>query len=194
MNAARPLLLPALLLVASGASAAVTAPAAPLPAQWRSYDILIELQGLPRTYSCDELWYRVRDVLLALGARAYMTLTPYDCGTTRGGEARSPRVQARFQLPYVLKGAETRYAELNVHEQPVRLAPGSPRSLQAQDCELVRQLRGTLLAGLPLHVALADFNCSGAQQSYSLTVDAPLRAADTPAGRAADAAGTAPRS
>ena len=152
---------------------AATAPAAPLPAQWRSYDILLDLQELPRTYSCDELWYRVRDVLLALGARAYMTLTPYDCGTTHSGAARSPRVQVRFQLPYVLKGADVRYAELNVREQPVRLTPGSPHSLQPGDCELVRQLRGTLLSALPLHVEAADFNCSGARESYSVTVEAP---------------------
>jgi hypothetical protein len=179
VSAAR-LLLPTVLLAAGG-QAAATAPAASLPAQWRSYDILLDLQGLPRTYSCDELWYRVRDVLLALGARAYMTLTPYDCGTTRSGEARSPRVHARFQLPYVLKGADTRYAEISVHEQPVQLAPGSPRSLQPQDCELVRQLQGTLLAGLPLQVGHAQFNCSGAQPAYSLTLDAPI-AAGAPAG------------
>ena len=192
MSAARRLLLPALLLAVSGAQAAATGPAPPLPAQWRSYDILLELQSLPRTYSCDELWYRVRDVLLALGARAYMTITPYDCGTPHGGEARSPRVQVRFQLPYVLKGADVRYAELGVHEQAVRLTPGTPHSLQPEDCELVRQLQGTLLAGLPLHVGSAEFHCSGTHESWSLTVEAPL-AATAPAGRAA-ANGAAPRS
>lgn len=194
MNAARPLLLPALLLAASGTQAGATEVGAPRPAQWRSYDILLELQALPRTYSCDELWYRVRDVLLTLGARAYMTVTPYDCGTTHSGEARSPRVQVRFQLPYVLKGTDVRYGELNVREQAVRLAPGSPHSLVAADCELVRQLQGELLAALPLHAAAADFNCSGAHPSYSLTVDAPLRAPGTPAGSAPAAASTAPRS
>jgi hypothetical protein len=173
---------------AAGAQAA-TGPAAPLPAQWRSYDILLELQALPRTYSCDELWYRVRDVLLALGARAYMTITPYDCGTTHGGAARSPRVQARFQLPYVLNGADTRYAELNARAQAVRLAPGSPRSLQAQDCELVRQLQGELLAALPLHADTAEFNCNGAQQSYALTIEAAT-AASAPAGKVAAAPGS----
>ena len=192
MSAAR-LLLPITLLLAVGAARA-TAPAAPLPAQWRSYDILLDLQGLPRTYSCDELWYRVRDILLALGARAYMTITPYDCGTTRGGEARSPRVQVRFQLPYVLKGADARYAEIGAHEQPVRLAPGSPRSLQPQDCELVRQLQGTLLAGLPLPVGQSEFNCSSTPPAYSLTLAAPF-AVGTPAGApvVAPAAAAAPR-
>ena len=192
MNTARALL-PTLLLAMAGGGFAATPPAsAPLPAQWRSHDVLIELQALPRTYSCDELWYRVRDVLLAIGARAYMTITPYDCGTTHGGEARSPRVQARFQLPYVLEGADRRYSELDVSEQPVRLTPGSPHSLQAADCELMRQLQGTLLAGLQLHVAAAQFNCSGAQPSYSLTVDVP-HALGSAGARTADSGGK-PRS
>ena len=165
-------------LAAGQTLASVTPPTAtPTPAEWRSYDVLIEFHGLPRTYSCDDLWYKVRDVLLLLGARAYMTLTPYDCGTPQGGEARSPRMEAKFQMPEPLQGAATRYAETTVSERAVRLAPGSPRSLQPADCELVRQLQETLVAGLPLlRVTAADFSCTAAAKSFTLTVDAPLTA------------------
>jgi hypothetical protein len=161
------------------------------PAEWRTYDLLLDFQDLPRTYSCDELWYKFRDVLRKLGARAYMTITPYDCGYLGGGEARSPHVEVKFQLPQPLQGAATRYAQISVIDQPVRLAPGAPRTLLPSDCEFVRQLQGTLLAALPLHVTVADFDCSAAPASFALTVDALLAA--RAASRHAQTVGAAPR-
>lgn len=176
--------LPLLLLPALAAGQTLTSTAPPItstPAEWKSYDVLVEFRKLPRTYSCDELWYKVRDVLLKLGARAYMTITPYDCGSSRGGEARSPRVEVKFQLPEPLQGPATRYAQTSVRQQAVQLAPGSPGSLKSDDCELMRQLQETLLAGLPLHVATAAFSCTSGGGSFALTVDArlPVRASAT---------------
>ena len=187
MNALRTLLTGLILVAASGAQATTAsappgaappsaAPGAAAPAQWRTYDILVVLRNLPRTYSCDELWYKFRDVLLTLGARAYMTLTPYDCGYAGGGEARSPRVEAKFELPLLLHGSATRYAEISARNRTVRLAPGAPQSLKPEDCELVQQLEGTLLAGLPLRVDSASFTCTGSHASFLLSVEAPLAA------------------
>jgi len=172
LNSARALLL--LLVPATGVGQTVATSAAtatPTPAEWRSYDVLVDFRALPRTYSCDELWYKVRDVLLQLGARAYMTITPYDCGSTHG--TRSPRVEVKFQMPQTLSGSATRYAEITVSEQAVHLTAGEPSSLQAGDCELMRQMQGTLLAGLPVHVAAAAFNCTAPAESFALTVEAP---------------------
>ena len=59
----------------------------------------------------------MRDVLLQLGARAYMTITPYGCGSIHSGEARSPRVELKFQLPEVLSGSATRYAQITVNQR-----------------------------------------------------------------------------
>ena len=148
MKLAPPLLLGLVLPLAGGAYAAAGAASAE-PAEWRTYDLLVDFQDLPRTYSCDELWYKFRDVLRKLGARAYMTITPYHCGYVGGGEARSPHVEVKFQLPQPLQGAATRYAQLSVVNQPVRLAPGAPRSLIPSDCEFVRQLQGTLARRTP---------------------------------------------
>jgi hypothetical protein len=168
-----------LMLLLGVAAAAVDAPAAPAatsstPARWRSYNFLVEFHDLPRTYSCDDLWYKVRDLLLRLGARPSMTLTPYACGFRGGGEARSPSVEVRFQIPEPLAGSETRYADTTVSEQPVRLAPGSPSSLQSGDCELMRQLQEKLLAGLPVHVTGSAFSCTSAANSFALTIEAPI--------------------
>jgi hypothetical protein len=165
-----------LLGAATFASAAAPDVPAAQPAEWRSYDLLVRLQNLPHSYSCDDLWYKLRDVLLKLGARAYMTLTPYHCGVTGGGPATSPNLELKFQLPSVLTGASTRYAQISVVDEAIRLAPGSPPSLTDKDCQLVRQLQGTLFAALPLHVTAADFKCSEAQPSFALNVQAPIAA------------------
>lgn len=184
-------LLACVIACAAGAAHAVapaTAPA-PVPAEWRTYDLLVQFQDLPKTYSCDDLWYRFRDVLLTLGARAFMTLTPYDCGYVGGGEARSPRVQLKFQLPQPLHGADTRYAEMSAVDREVRLAPGTPHSLQTGDCELMKQLQGTLLAALPVKVTSATFSCSGPDAAFALTLQAPMVAGGSaPRGNAANAA------
>jgi hypothetical protein len=159
---------------AATATAAAAAASSAVPAEWRTYDLLLQFRSLPQTYSCDDLWYRLRDVLRLLGARAYMTITPYHCGYVGGGEARSPSVELKFQLPQPLRGSATRYAELSAVKRTVRLAPGTPPSLQAGDCELVRQLQGTLLAGLPAQLITAAFDCTAAPASFALTLTTPV--------------------
>jgi len=167
-----------MLLLGVGAAAvdapAVLAATSSSPARWRSYNFLVEFHDLPRTYSCDDIWYKVRDLLLRLGARPSMTITPYACGFRGGGEARSPSVEVRLQIPEAVAGSETRYADTAVSEQPVRLAPGSPSSLQSGDCVFMRQLQEKLLAGLPVHVTGAAFSCTAAANSFALTVEAPI--------------------
>ena len=167
--------------LAAAAPAVAPAPApvpasAPAPAEWRSYAVLVDFMALPRTYSCDDLWYKFRDVLLKLGARAYMTITPYQCGVRGGGEARSPKVEVKFQLPQPLHGDAVRYAQISAGDEIIKLAPGSPRSLGPDDCELVRQMQQGLLAALPVRVTSSDFRCTGARESFSLTLDAVIAA------------------
>ena len=176
-------LLPAVAVALATATQAVAATApATTPAEWRTYAVLVDFTELPKTYSCDELWYKFRDVLLKLGARAYMTITPYHCGVRGGGEARSPQVEVKFQLPQPLHGDAVRYAEISAADHTIELAPGSPRSLGPDDCELVRQMQQGLLAALPVRVTSSAFRCTGAVESFALTLDAVI-AAPPSAGR-----------
>lgn len=175
-----------LLIPAAGAAGAVgAATASPAsaagargsvsPAQWRSWDLLVDLQNLPRAYTCNELWYRFHDVLLALGARPEMRITTFHCGTTAAQSTRSPSVQLQFQLPSVLSAADARYADFSAVSATVLLKPGEPHSLTADDCELLRQINTTLLPALPVHVMRASLECqgaSGARRPYALRVQA----------------------
>lgn len=158
------------------AAAAYATPSPVSPAQWRTYDLLIDLQDLPRSYSCTDLWYKFRDVLLRIGARHYMLIEPERCQVKGGPAERSPRVHVKLQMPYRLSGAQTRYADTSSSEHLIRLAPGEPASLQDSDCALLQQLRDELLGALPVRVAAADFHCAAAGGQFALTVDAQVAA------------------
>jgi hypothetical protein len=169
----RPLrcLLPCLVLLLTAAAGAAT-PAVTVPAEWRSFDLIVSLQALPATYSCDDLWYKFRDVLLTLGARAYMTITPYHCGATGGSQGRSPSVHVQFQLPRPLHGDAMRYEQISAVTRTIRLKPGTPPTLKAGDCELVRQLKSALFEALPVRVTTADFSCKADGGSFVLAAEA----------------------
>lgn len=152
------------------------APGSGRPAQWRTYDLLIDLQQLPRSYSCTQLWYKLRDVLLELGARRYMLIEPYACAAPGKPAALSPRVHLKFQLPFALTGADTRYAQFTSLPKTIRLAPGAPASLQGDDCALMDQLRGALLTAIPVRVSSATFRCASPSPAFAITVAAAVAA------------------
>src|SRR5690348_4653616 len=57
--------------------------AAPRPALWRTFNMIVNLQNLPRTYTCNELWYELHGILQRLGAWPYsINILPYNCSPT----------------------------------------------------------------------------------------------------------------
>lgn len=134
--------------------------AAARPAIWRTYDLIVDFQSLPRTYTCDQLWYEFRGILLRFGAPpAGIDILPYDCSPTPQGDLRSPHVEARFQLPFLLQPGVTG-APIHAVEGTVRLSPGKPKTLHASDCQLLKQIRQTMLASMPVKVDAAHFDCA----------------------------------
>jgi hypothetical protein len=144
-------------------------------AQWRAWNLLVELHDLPRAYTCNELWYRFRDVLMAIGARPFPQVLPYRCGATAAVSTRSPSVQLQFQLPDPLPQSLSRYADVAVERSTVRLAPGKVPSFTAADCELLRQMNDKLLAALPVRV-VGTLTCPAASSNerFALEVQALL--------------------
>src|SRR5581483_8944536 len=95
--------------------------AAGQPALWRTYDMIVNFQNLPRTYTCDELWYEFHGILLQLGAWPYsVSILPYHCSPTPSGDMKSPDVQVRFQLPFFLQGPAAKNATAKAIERTVR--------------------------------------------------------------------------
>ncbi|MGA7538801.1 MAG: hypothetical protein WBW93_08535 [Steroidobacteraceae bacterium] len=149
--------------LAGGAGGAAT-PGVARAALWRTYDLLIDLQNLPRTYTCDELWYEFHGILLRLGAWPYsINILPYHCSPSPSGAMSSPDVQVRFQLPIFLQGVAPKAAPAQAVERTIRLAPGEPKTLHSSDCQLMRQISRSLLASVPVHLDEEHFDCSGSE-------------------------------
>lgn len=144
-------------------------------AQWRSWDLYVELHDLPRGYTCTELWYRFRDVLMAIGARQYPQIDAYHCDRTAASSSRSPSVQVQFQLPDPLAAAQARYADVAVERSTIRLGPGKLPSFTDADCELLKQIDEKLLVALPVHVVGAlSCRARAAKERYTLQIQALL--------------------
>jgi hypothetical protein len=144
------------------------------PATWITRDVELNLQNLPKLYSCDDLWYKLHGILLAIGARQYMSIRPYYCGEGAANAGRSPMVDLRFQTLRALSGANARWADATAVSKIVRLGPGEPKILGQGDCALLEQLDGTLFAYLNMHVVATDLECSSPQSAarFSLSVQA----------------------
>jgi hypothetical protein len=163
-------------LPALGGAAGAAGTAVAGPAQWRSFNLLVELRDLPHNYTCDDLWYRFRDLLLAIGARP-MTLKvlPYQCSNAPAASGRSAQVQVEFELPVALTAAEARYADAAAVRRRVRLAPGTLKHLTQADCELLEQMNAGLLVALPVQVLSPPLDCrapAAAHGSFALEVQA----------------------
>jgi hypothetical protein len=165
------------MIVLPAALAQAADPASPAPAtaaEWMPHELIVNLSDLPRAYSCNDLWYRFHDVLLAIGAQEMRILT-YDCRDTAAHTHASPKVELKFQLPTALSGADTQFADVSTRSATVRFAPGSPQSLTAEDCELMKQMTAGLLQALDLH-ADARFRCAATApaERFTITVRALL--------------------
>lgn len=166
---------------AMGAPAgAASAGAAPVgrPALWRTYDMIVNLHDLPRTYTCDELWYAFHGILLHLGAWTYsLSILPYHCSPTPTGDMKSPDVEVRFQLPFFLQGEAVKWAPTTAIERTVRLVPGEPQTLHPADCQLLQQISQTLFASLPLRIDGQHFACSAPpprSAHFEVTLSLPM--------------------
>ncbi len=114
----------------------VTSIATSAPAVWAPHELIVNLHDLPKHYSCDDLWYKFRAILLTLGARQDMEILPYRC------EGYSPQVQLKFSAPRLVQGANARWSDLTAVTRTVQIAPGSPDKLDNGDCELMAQVKG----------------------------------------------------
>lgn len=177
-------LLLALMVVTSSTVAAASE--SPVPSAWQRHVLVIGLHNLPKRYSCDELGYKFKDVLLALGAAPTMQILPYRCSARVGALAYSPTVQLRFSTPRSLSGAAASKAELQAVRQLTKLQPDTLPHVDGDDCALLSQMRSTLIKRLDDPVPTYRLPCQAPSSSvprFSLTVVTlrPVRVESAPA-------------
>ena len=147
----------------------------PQPAVWSPHALIVDLRNLPKPYSCDDLWYKFKDVLLAIGARPDLKILPYRCSGRVGSLAYSPKVQLEFSTPRQLSAKDARWANIRAVTKSITLEPGAPSHLDSGDCALLSQIKSTLLNYLGDAVTTFHLACEGPPSSkplFSLTVQA----------------------
>jgi len=153
--------------------------AVPQAGEWRAHDLVVAFHHLPKRYSCDDLRSKVTDVLRTMGARPE-SVFPYRCEQALGSRARSPEVHLQFSFPEVINGREGAETGMSVVRTTVELRPGHPATLTDSDCVLLRQLKETLLAAMPVRVLSYRMSCEAPGQAkppfqLSLTAWAGVR-------------------
>lgn len=142
------------------------------PAVWRTYDMVVDLQHLSRSYTCDQLWYVFHGILLRLAVPIEsLNVLPYRCSRSPSGDMRSPHVQLSFRMPAVVHGAAVKWAQLSAVSRLITIRPGEPKRLKPTDCRLLRQITQALLESLPVKVIRSDLRC-GQGGPFGVTVRA----------------------
>jgi hypothetical protein len=169
-------------LVLTAVLTAANAAGASQAAVWSQRALIVDLSNLPKRYTCDELWYKFADVLVAIGARPHQIL-PYSCDVRLGAVAYSPKVQLEFSIPSAVSGKDARLANLRVVPKVVRLEPGAPQHLETADCALLNQMRQTLLKAIGADVTGFRLACGAPSVSnppFVLTVKTLVPVTQTP--------------
>jgi hypothetical protein len=119
-----------------------------------------------------------------------VSILVYPCEGKADLAAKAPSVHLQFFVPELLPKPVAGWAQFKAAPQRVQIRPGHPASLDASDCDLLRQMKDALLDSLVQRIDRADLACpaSGeAAKNFGLTLDA-LVSTDNPAPTAASAA------
>lgn len=167
----------ALALVAAQLSMAAPAERGAVAAFWAQHDEIQDLRKLDKHYTCSDMFYKYRDVLELLGARAGATIYAYGCSGTKGTSPRdAPRVELRYEVPSPYPASATLPPKLiKATLTTIELAPGHPSSLQPGDCSLVENMRAMLLPAIGAQLESSHLDCEakgGAGPQYRLVVRA----------------------
>jgi hypothetical protein len=133
-------------------------------------------QGFTSKYSCDGLRDKVRAVLLKLGARKDLQVTPTPCSGSLGTPTVFPGVTIRMNVLETANGKEYDAASPPVlaHWRSVDLTHSRDPIDAAGDCELIEQIKARIL---PLFTT-RDVSYSSTCIPYQLTVGGTRLKAD----------------
>jgi len=117
------------------------------PAVWAPKQIHFVFQGFTTKYSCQGLQDKVRKALLELGARPDLKVTEGACTNPAGGPEPFPNVDVKMQVlkPAPAAGNDSHPETVTAHWKAVDLRLDRDPLSQAEDCELLEQIKHTFL-------------------------------------------------
>lgn len=150
-------------------------------AVWAAKELQFTYQGFTAHYSCDGLRDRMRRVLLTLGARKDLTVTPIGCSGGFGLATPFPGVLAKFSVLEPVKDGGAQ-AAVSAHWQRVDLTERRDPVEAAGDCELTEQVKTRVLPLFTTRNVEYSSTCIPHQlQVGGTTLKADVLVADAPA-------------
>lgn len=147
----------------------------PVAAVWKEQHLTFTYMGRTSRYSCDGLRDKILAMLMDLGARRDMKITPVGCvearPSTRLG-VLSPSLALVFSSPSLPDpAAQPLHAgdlkAVNARFEPFILTNDAFRNLSLADCELVEEFARQILPKLAARDVRSDITCVPYQESGS---------------------------
>jgi hypothetical protein len=140
----------AVLLTVTGWAAAADEIGAPAAggesAVWTPKELTFVYQGFTSRYSCDGLRDKVRSILLELGARQDLKVNESPCSSFgRPDPFPGVRIKMNVLQPAADKSATAGTQSVPAHWKAVELTPERDAVSAAGDCELVEQVKQSIL-------------------------------------------------
>jgi hypothetical protein len=119
---------------------------APTEGKWQFHKYSFQFMGFTSTYSCDGLADKLKELLLAAGARADIKSEPGACAREFGRPDKFARADLKFfTLAPLAAPVVSGSMPVDGTWRSVTFANHSPRDLQVGDCELIEQFRDQVL-------------------------------------------------
>jgi hypothetical protein len=141
-------------------------------AYWARHQEVDYLDNLPRPYSCNDLYYKYRDVLIRLGARE-LTIYTYGCTGRAGAAGNRTHVDLSYAVPAPVASTLSSNSALVAREQQIEIGPGEPKSLTEEDCTLMDDMSQTVLSSFAKSVEVKGPACPqlGRSRGHHLVVE-----------------------
>jgi hypothetical protein len=129
-------------------------------AVWTPKELLFIYQGFTTRYSCDGLRDKVRSILLELGAREDLKITETPCSELgRPDPFPGVRIKMSVLQPAGDQSAAAGTQSVPAHWKRVDLTPGRDAVSAAGECELIEQVKQSILPLFATHNVEYSSNC-----------------------------------
>jgi hypothetical protein len=149
---------------AASQAAAVVPGSDRVSAQWQARTLNFTYTGITSLYTCDGLEGKVRDILLAFGARKDVSVRATGCDLGRNAPSRFAWVEAKFNS--LAPGSDASATDvIKSVWTAVEILPNRPSYMGAGDCELMEQMRDVLPKGFSMRKLQYRASCTPHQVS-----------------------------
>lgn len=138
----------------------------PMPAVWKEQHVEFSYAGRTSRYSCDGLLEKVRAMLLDLGARRDVKITPLRCADTERmhGDGGGSRIKIVFSSPARAEATDKPLhpgdlAATDARFERFTIMSDAFRNMGIGDCELVQEFTRQILPRLMVRDVRQDIVC-----------------------------------